>query len=277
MKNLKFLFFTLLTFVLAGLNVVAKAPQRIISLAPSLTKNLYLLQAEGLLVGCTNYCVLQSETDAEVVASAIQVNYEKAVMLKPDLVITTTLTKPKTIDTFRKLGVEVLVFETPASFSEICEQFISLGEVVGKKKQAEEIIAGAQQQVAAIRQKIPPGAPKQKIFMQIGANPLFTVVPNTFMNDFINFTATENIASGLTIGSINREAVLARNPDIIVVVLMGLAGEEEKERWESYKSLSAVKKKQVFIVDADRTCSPTPLSFVEALDELVSLIYKKST
>ena len=277
MKKLHFYFLSFLLFVLATVNAGAKPPQRIISLAPSLTKNLYLLHAEDLLVGCTNYCVLQSETDAEVVASAVQVNYEKAVMLKPDLVITTTLTKPKTIDTFKKLGVEVLVFETPASFREICEQFVSLGEVVGKKQLAEEIIAGAQQRVAAIKQKIPAGAPKQKIFMQIGANPLFTVVPNTFMNDFVNFTATENIASGLTIGSINREAVLARNPDIIVVVLMGLAGEEEKERWESYKSLSAVKKKQVFMVDADRTCSPTPLSFVEALDELVSLIYKKST
>jgi iron complex transport system substrate-binding protein len=194
-------------------------------------------------------------------------------MLKPDLVITTTLTKPKTIDTFKKLGVEVLVFETPTSFSEICKQFILLGEAVDKKKLAEELIVDARNRISTIKQKVPAKSPKQKIFMQIGANPLFAVVPNTFMNDFINFSGTENIASGLSVGSINRETVLVRNPDIIVVVLMGLIGEEEKERWESYQNLSAVKKKQVFIVDADRTCSPTPLSFVEALDELISLIY----
>ena len=111
-----------LLFILLVFSVSGQTPQRIISLAPSLTKNLYLLDAEDLLVGCTSYCSLQSGTDAEVVASAVQVNYEKAVILKPDMVITTSLTKPKTIDTFRKLGVKVLEFPTPKSFSEICEQ-----------------------------------------------------------------------------------------------------------------------------------------------------------
>jgi iron complex transport system substrate-binding protein len=273
MNTLKSCFLIGLLLVSFMVNGLAQSPQRIISLAPSLTKNLYLLNAGDLLVGCTNYCTLQSGTDAEVVASALQVNYEKAVLLKPDLVITTTLTKPKTIETFKKLGVEVLVFETPNSFNEICEQFIHLGEEVGKKQFAEEIIVDARNRISTIKQKVPVKGPKQKIFMQIGANPLFAVVPNTFMNDFVNFSRTENIASGLSIGSINRETVLVRNPDIIVVVLMGLIGEEEKQRWESYQHLSAVKKNQVFIVDADRTCSPTPLSFVEALDELIGLIY----
>lgn len=271
----KFASHLLILFSLAfvALTTHAQTPQRIISLAPSLTKNLYLLGAENLLVGCTNYCTLQSETDAEVVASALQVNYEKAVMLKPDLVITTTLTKPKTIDTFKKLGVEVLVYETPQSFDVICTQFIDLGKQVGKKAEAETLIANARERMKEIREKIPADAPRQKIFMQIGANPLFGVVPNTFMNDFVRLSENDNIADDLAIGSINRETVLIRNPDIIVVVLMGLIGEEEKKQWESYSSLSAVKKDQIFIMNADQACSPTPLSFIEALEELITKIY----
>ena len=116
---------------------------------------------------------------------------------------------------------------------------------------------------------------QQTIFMQIGANPLFAVVPETFMNDFINFSATENIFEDLTLGSVNRETILVRNPDIIVVVLMGTMGTDEKSRWESYNNLSAVKKKQVFTMNADNACSPTPLSFVDALDELIGLVYKE--
>jgi len=194
-------------------------------------------------------------------------------MLKPDLVITTTLTKPNTIDTFKKLGVEVLVYETPRSFDAICSQFIDLGEQIGKKAEAEAIIADARERLEKIREKIPADAPRQKIFMQIGANPLFGVVPNTFMNDFIRFSETDNIAADLTIGSINRETVLIRNPDIVVVVLMGLIGEEEKKQWESYASLNAVKENQIYIMNADQACSPTPLSFIEALDELIGKIY----
>ena len=272
-RRIGFLF--LLIFLLGSSYSFAQSPKRIISLAPSLTKNLYLLDAEDLLVGCTNYCHLQSETDAEVVASAIQVNYEKAVMLKPDLVITTDLTKSKTIDTFKKLDVDVLVFPNPTSFSEICEQFIQLGEKVGKKELAEQIIEDAKKRIELIKQKVPENASKQKIFMQIGANPLFAVVPETFMNDFIEFSGTENIFSDLTMGSVNRETILVRNPDIIVVVLMGTMGAEEKNRWEQFENLSAVRKKQVFTMDADNACSPTPLSFVDALDELIGLIYKE--
>jgi iron complex transport system substrate-binding protein len=110
--------------------------------------------------------------------------------------------------------------------------------------------------------------------MQIGANPLFTVVPNMFMNDLILFSGTTNIAADLEMGSINRETVLVRNPDIIIVVLMGASGTEEKGQWEIFESLSAVKRNQVFIMGADNACSPTPLSFVDALDEFIGLIYK---
>jgi len=267
--------FGILCLMLANYSILtAQTPQRIISLAPSLTKNLYLLEAEELLVGCTNYCTLQSETDADIVASAIQVNYEKAVMLEPDLIITTNLTQAKTIETFKNLGVEVLVFENPTSFEEICEQFIILGEVVGKKELAEQIIKEALHRISVTLEKVPDQSAKQKIFMQIGANPMFAVVPNTFMNDFIIFSGAENIASDLNIGSINLESVLVRDPDIIIVVLMGTLAAEEKDRWESFDKLSAVKKDQVFVMGADNACSPTPLSFVDALDELISLIYK---
>ncbi len=254
-------------------NAKAQSPQRIISLAPSLTKNLYLLESEDLLVGCTNYCHLQSETDAEVVASAMKVNFEKAVVLKPDLVITTDLTEAKIIDTFKKLGVEILVYPNPTSFEEICTQFIHLGETVGKKEIADGIIEDAKDRISVIRKKVPENGVKQKLFMQIGSNPLFAVVPETFMNDYITLSGTENIYSEIEIGSVTKESVLIRNPDIIVVVLMGLMGSEEKARWEEFENLSAVKKKQVFMINADNACSPTPLTFVVALEELIELIY----
>lgn len=268
----KFLGTLLLIFLTVG-QLLAQQPKRIISLAPSLTKNLYLLHAGDLLVGCTNYCHLQSGTHAEVVASALQVNFEKAVLLKPDLVITTTLSSPQTIDTFKKLGIKVLVLETPKSFDEICSQFIQLGETIGKKELAEDIISKARKQIEVIKQKVPADAAPQKMFMQIGAKPLFAVVPNTFMNDFITFSGCDNIASDLKIGSITKETVLVRNPDIIVVVLMGTLGADEKGQWESFSTLSAVKKKQVFLMNADDACSPTPLSFVKALNELIGMIY----
>jgi iron complex transport system substrate-binding protein len=257
--------------------IKAGSPTRIISLAPSLTKNLYLLDAGDLLVGCTNYCSIQAGTDASIVANAVQVNYEKIALLKPDLIITTTLTKTRSIENFKKLGIEVLLFENPLSFNQICDQFLSLGERIGKADLAREILMKAKDRVAELTNKIPnnPGA-KSKVFMQIGANPLFTVVPETFMNDYILLSNTENIAADLEIGSINMESVILRNPDIIVIVLMGLIGEEESKKWRSFKNLNAVKKDQIFYLDADKACSPTPLSFVESLESIIKMFYPSS-
>jgi iron complex transport system substrate-binding protein len=169
--------------------------------------------------------------------------------------------------------MEVLVFKNPTSFAEICEQFIQLGEKVGKKEKAEAIIRDVKKRMELISQKVHEDNPKQRLLMQIGAKPLFVVVPGTFMNDYIKLSATENVFADLKMGSVNRETAILRNPDIIVVVLMDAMNSEEKERWEEFDRLSAVEKNQVFTMNADNACSPTPLSFVETLEDLIELIY----
>ncbi|MGV8092428.1 MAG: ABC transporter substrate-binding protein [Mangrovibacterium sp.] len=270
-------------FIAAGLFLVllvfqtwAQYPKRVISLAPSVTKSLYWLNAGDLLVGCTSFCILQDPKDVEVVATAVQVNIEKAIMLKPDLVITTSLTNPETIRTFEKLGIEVLNFPYPRSFDEICQNIQVLGKKIGKEKLADQLIADTRKKLEVVKSKVPYRTQKPKIFFQIGANPLFTAVPNTFMQDFIDFAGCVNIAADLKTGSITRETVLVRDPDVIMVLMMGSVSKEEKNKWETYKNLKAVKNHKIFMVDDEKTCSPTPELFVEALDEMIGLIYGKT-
>ncbi len=271
MRKIVLVWFVLLT---TGL-LQAQTPKRIISLAPSATKSLYALGADDLLVGCTSFCMLEHPGDAQVVASAIDVNIEKALLLKPDLVLTTSLTNPETIRTFEKLGVEVLNFPYPKSFDEICRYIKILGEKIGKKDVADKLVADALEKLEAVKAKVPANTEKPTIFIQIGANPLFAAVPNTFMQDFIEFSGCENIAGDLKIGSITRESVLVRNPDAIIVVLMGSLGADEKSKWEQYKNLNAVKNEKIFLMDQEKTCSPTPQLFVEALDEMIGYIYSE--
>lgn len=274
-KKFRFFFFAVLCLVVLTTHGYAKYPKRIISLAPSVTKSLYLLEAQDLLVGCTSFCTLESPDDAVVVASAVQVNIEKAILLKPDLVLTTSLTNPETIRTFQKLGIETINFPYPKSFEDICRYVQVLGDKIGKKSLADRLVADARKQLEAVKAKVPPSGIRPKIFFQIGANPLFTAVPGTFMQDFIDFAGCENIAADLKLGSITRETVLVRDPDVIIVMLMGTVSGEEKGKWETYKNLKAVKNHKVFMVDDEKTCSPTPELFVEALDEMIGLIYGK--
>ena len=160
----------------------------------------------------------------------------------------------------------------PKSFDEICADFIRIGELVGQGVKARVIVTQQKERLTKLKSGIPTGK-NPKMFMQIGARPLFCAVPNTFMNDFISFSGGTNIASQLKTGSITREYVLKQNPDVIFIVTMGVVAKEEKETWLKYLSLSASKSKKIFVLDADKTCSPTPILFVDALEEIIRLTY----
>lgn len=246
---------------------------RVVSLAPSLTKNIQYLEAENLLVGCTSYC--KPSTKVETVASAVTVNIEKVITLKPNLVVATTITKPETIEKLRKLGIRVEVYPTARSFDDICTQFIKLGEVLGKKSKAEILINESKKQVELLQKKVPKQTSQPRMFIQIGANPLYSVYPGLFMNDYMEMSKSQNIAADLTTGSITREAVVLRNPDVIFVVTMGIVGDEEKRNWEKFKQVNAVKNKKIFIIDSDLACTPTPITYVKTLETIIDLTYLK--
>ena len=269
MKQIQtFLVLFLLLSAIHGYNQPAK---RIISLAPSLTKNIYYLEAQNQLIGCTSYCTEALADHKEIIASAIKVNIEKTASLLPDLVITTTITSPETIETLQKLGIKVESFPTPENFNEICEQFMRLGQLTGHEKKADEIVNASKKRLDELKNQITiKNCPS--IFFQIGADPLFTVLPKTFMNDYIIYAGGENIANDLKHGTMTRESVLVKNPDYIFIVTMGITGNEEKKIWQKFSDLKAIKNEHLFIVDAEKACSPTPITFVETFETILNLM-----
>ncbi len=117
-------------------------PQRIISLGPVITDELYILGVEEKLVGCTVYCQRPPEAkNKEKIGTAIEINIEKIVTLKPDLVLATSLTTPKAKQKLKNLGIKVITFPEAKNFSEICEHFLKVARMVDKKKEAEKIIS----------------------------------------------------------------------------------------------------------------------------------------
>src|SRR5699024_8524474 len=131
----------------------AQTYKRIISLAPSLTQSLYYLDAQDKLVGRTSYCVAAEGDNVPIVATAVKLNMEKAISMKPDLVLVLGLTDSKDIETLHKFGIEVEVFESPNSFKEICDQFIHLSNLVGKSDKAKEIVAESQTKINEIQKQ----------------------------------------------------------------------------------------------------------------------------
>lgn len=254
-----------LLFIMCITLLSAQNYKRIISLAPSLTQSLYYLGAQDKLVGRTTYCVAAENDDVPIVATAVTLSMEKAVAMKPDLVIVLGLTDAQDIETLRKFGIEVKVFDSPRSFKDICDQFIQLGNVVGKADKAKQIVAESIDKIAQIQEER-MGKPAPKIFFQVGSNPLFTVTKNTFMDDYITLMGGTNISNKLTKGIIGREYVVAKNPDYIFICTMGITSDQEIKVWKNYTSMSAVKKDRLFTINADIACQPTPITFVKTME-----------
>lgn len=264
---------TSVMFGLVALSLQGQDYHRIITLSPSLTNSICLLESTDKLIGCTSYCEIPENLEVTKVATAITVSIEKVFTLNPDLVLATTLTKPETIQKLRQLGIRVELFHTPVSFDEICEQFIKVGILTGKEELARKIIDREKQKIRELQTRIPSKQEKPSMFFQIGANPLFSVLSGTFMDDFITLAGASNIAADFQKGTVNRESILLRNPNIIIIALMGILGEQEIETWKNYPGLSAAENNKILLVDANKACSPTPVQFGEILQEIIEFIY----
>ena len=264
----KYLTSTLLVLVLASF---AQAQVRIVSLAPSITQNIQLLGKESTIIGCTSYCPISKQSTAQVVASAIDANIEKIISLKPDYVLTTGLTKPQTIQTLEKVGIQVKVYPYPKSYADICDQFKSMAALTKSEAKATQILNEQQQQIQKLKTQN-SSKKKETVFFEIGANPLFTVIRDTYMHEMIELAGAQNIGADMNQGSITRESVIIRNPDVIFIATMGEIGQEEKNTWSRFGTLSAVQKKQIFLLDAEKACTPTPVNFTNTVEEMIQLI-----
>jgi iron complex transport system substrate-binding protein len=272
----------LLLLAVAGLSPAAalcddgQYPQRIVSLGPINTENIFLLGAGDRLVANTSYCVHpDAARSKEKIGSVMQFNIEQILGLRPDLILATGLTSPQQVAQLTASGVRVVHFRQPSSFAAICEQFLELGKLLGLEGKAQEIIDEARKEFGAIQRRV-KGLPPKKVFLQVGATPLFSSVESSFTNDFIVLAGGVNIAAGKHDGRYNHEMVTAQNPEVIIVAIMGSeggTGAREKEEWLRFTPITAVQNQQVFVLDADLICSPSPLTFVKGLEQVAALIH----
>ena len=265
--------FFILAATCTGEPLAKDIPKRIISLSPGITEALYLLGVEDRVIGVTTYC--QKPPDAatkEKIGTILEINTEKVIKLKPDLVIGTGLTNSKDIKKLKDLGINIVTFDISKEFDRLCHIFLELGKLLGKEERARIMVVESKKRIAKTQKKV-GGLPRKKVFVQLGSKPLFAATRDYFINDLIEFAGGTNIFKDAKSGLISREEVVRRNPDIVIITTMGIAGEKEQKSWQQYRTINAVKNKHIYLVDSDKICSPTPVSFAELLEEIVKILH----
>ncbi|MCM8818291.1 MAG: helical backbone metal receptor [Candidatus Omnitrophica bacterium] len=256
----KKLFFLFLVF---GFLYSENFPKRIVSLSPAITEDIFILSQGDKIVGNTIYCTRPEKAKyIEKVGSVIDVNIEKIYSLKPDIVFATNLTNPKDVKKLKELGINVVVFSYPENFKKLCDDFIEIGRLIGKEKKAREIVERVKKELEEIKRQAQKRE-RPKVLVQVGAHPLWVAGKESFINDIIEFAGGINVIEKG--GIYSYEQIIKLNPDVIIITLMGIDGEEEKKNWKKYNMINAVKNDRILIMDSDKICSPTPLTFVEVV------------
>lgn len=273
---MKFPKLVLISLTLAATVSGADYPRRIISLAPSITRNLFLLGAGERIVGVTVYCREYAQNKEEI-GTLLEPNIEKIVSLQPDLIVASKEGNNRdSVNKLAHLGLKVHVLAENDSFADICAGFLELGRIIGSGQQAAEIILAARKRINAVKSRVLRLA-KPSVFWELGTKPVFTACRASFINDFMEISGGRNIFLDLDArySQVSREEVVRRNPDIIIIAAPNEALPAEKERWEKFPAMSAVKNKKIFILEDRLYTEPSPLAFAQAVENIAKIIHPR--
>jgi iron complex transport system substrate-binding protein len=258
----------LLLILLLSSNLFAEY-KRIVSLAPSATESLYELGIEESVVANTVYCS-DGNFKKEKIGTVTEPNIEKIISLNPDLIVATKEGNYKSvIDRLIRLKLKVYVMEPYSSFEDVCNNFQTLADYLGKSNEAKVIIKNVKDEILSLSNETKKQN-KYKVFWEVGANPIFTVGKQSFVNEYNKFINGTNVFEDIDMRypNISAESVIEKNPDIIMLVNMGDVSDQEILKWNKYKNITAVKNNKIFLLEADDIFTPTPKKFLNGIKVL---------
>ncbi|MFZ2149214.1 MAG: cobalamin-binding protein [Sedimentisphaerales bacterium] len=241
-----------------GTSPLPNNPNRIVSLAPSLTEILFALGLDDKIVGVTldsDYPpAAQKKTK---VGTFWQPDTEAVIAAKPDLVVTLQIEQQKRIaDSLKRLGYRVLALKIE-KIEELFTAAQKIGIATGCKQRADELIEQIKGQLNYLKSKY-SSTSKPKVLWVVQTEPLRVAGRNTFINELIELLGGEN-AIGPTIQQyppIGTEELLACNAEVIIQTSMGKTdiGRQQQQAeifWSKRASLPAVKDNKIHVVDSD--------------------------
>ncbi len=256
--------------------VLSDDPQRVVSLAPSITEIIFALGQEHRLKGVTRFSDFPSEAvNLPRVGSYVQLDLERIVALKPELCIAIKDGNPKEIvKRLESLGIPVYAVD-PRDLNAVMETILEIGKLLDASKTAKTLVEDMQYRIQRVRFRAAKASHHPGVFFQIGVSPIVSVGTNTFIHELIVLAGGDNLTKGpIPYPRFNREQVLSLAPEVFIITSMarGEVFERVKAEWSRWSELPAVKDQRIFLVDSNLFDRPTP-RLVDGLELLGRLIH----
>jgi len=236
------------------------AAQRIVSLAPHITENLFTAGAGGKIVGVVEY------SDYPEAAKRIRrigdfslPDLEAIIALKPDLILAwQSGSSNAMVGKLKALGLTVFQSQQD-ELEDIPVSIEQFGRLAGTETVAGPAAAHFRQRLAKIRSQY-ANKSRVPVFYQVWHQPLLTVGGGQIISQAIHLCGGENIFSGLAgkAPAVSHEAVLAANPEAIIASGMGRDTAIGLNDWRRWTRMKATARSNLFFVPADLMQRATP-------------------
>ena len=254
-------------------------PKKIISLAPNITEILFALGLNEEILAVTNFCDYPEAAFVKPkIGGFVNPSIEMIVSLKPDLIIATRDgNRRETIQRLSDLDFSVYVID-PKGFDGVMQTINNVGEIVGRRDEARRIVTNMRtkkENILALTQSLP----KPRVFFQVGDAPIITVGRETLANDLIRLAGGRSISENESANYplYNIETIMLKAPEVIIISSMESKWDYLNlvKKWQNWKSIPAVKKRAVYVVDSNLVDRPSP-RMVEGLETIVRMIHPEA-
>ena len=261
-----------------------KKPERIVVTSASFLEPLYAVG--GTVVGRpeSKSKIPPEAKDVTRIGRVYQIDAEKILELKPDLVILNKGMNEKLVETLAANYVKTLVLDMK-TYDDVKREIGIFAALTGETAKGEELTAKMDADIAAVRASIPAEKKRVAIIHSTGQG-LSVQLDGSIAGSIVNMLGWENTASGMTALDKNPDAapysmetLVAQNPDIIFVTSMGEEAEirasmeamfAESPAWQS---VAAIRDGRVYYLPQEMFLFSPGIEYPEAVKYMARLVY----
>jgi iron complex transport system substrate-binding protein len=245
-------------------------PQRIVSLAPSLTETVFAVGAGDRLVGDTTYCDYpEAARHVAKVGDTMTPNIEAIIGLNPDVVLVSTASQLEVFTRQMEERQIAVYVSDPRNLDGVLQSITNVGEVTGNDAQAAELVSALRNRISGVGARL-VGTKPVRVFYQVSAEPLYTAGRDAFITDLI--VRAGGVSVSLDVPGawprLSNETALASRPDAIVIPTgdsMGNAGNRDVA--VALRRSPAALSGRIYAINGDLLSRPGP-RIVDGLEEL---------
>lgn len=232
---------------------LARPAERIVSLTPHLTENLFAIGAGGRLVGVTTFSNHPpAARQIEIIGTYVDFDIERILELEPDVVVGWISGNPtEPVRKIERLGIPVYLTE-PRSPEDVASELLRLGRLTGLSDNAERVAHRFLERIDGIRERY-SHRDEVGVFYEVWNDPLMTLNGEHLVSKLLEGCGGFNVFSDLEAlaPTVGVESVLDRNPEVIIAGGMGEHRPQWLDEWGRYPFLLAVERNNLFHVHPD--------------------------